>query len=196
MADDRPIVVDEELKKPGLVELFLIFLRIGFTSFGGASRPMMHRESVERGRWMREKDFLAGFAISQVMPGSNPVNLALYVGLRARGAIGAAIAATGMATPGFCVILLMGFVYRQLTGYPATDFVLAGVASAGVGATISIGMKMAARVERHLPTVLIGVACFIAVGVYHISMVPVVAIGVPLSFAAAWFSDKEAKGGR
>jgi chromate transporter len=101
-----------------------------------------------------------------------------------------------MSLPGFCVILAMGFVYRQLTGYPATDFVLAGIASAGVAATMATGAKMASRMEKHIPSILIGVGCFVAVGIYHVSMVPVVLICVPLSFAAAWFTDKEAKRGR
>ena len=77
LVKDKTREIDEPLEHAGLLDLFFAFLKIGVTSFGGASRPMMHRESVEKHRWLHEKDFLAGFAIAQVLPGANPVNLAL-----------------------------------------------------------------------------------------------------------------------
>jgi chromate transporter len=185
----------DDLEQASLVDLFMVFLKIGVTSFGGASRPMMHREAVERHRWLHEKDFLAGFAIAQVLPGANPVNLALYIGLRARGIVGATTAVCGMVIPAFCVILIMGIGYRELTGYPATHMVLAGLAAAGVAATLSTGIKMTIRLERHLITYLIMGAVFLTVGLMHWPMVPVVVVAIPLSFAMAWFTDKGPKTG-
>ena len=197
MADDRTNFDDPDaLEHASLFALFIVFLKIGVTSFGGASRPMMHRESVERNRWLREKDFLAGFAIAQVLPGANPVNLALYIGLRTRGAIGATVTVLGMVIPAFCVIMVMGFAYRELTGYPATHMVLAGLAASGVAATISTGIKMATRLDRNLLTLVIFAAVFSTVGLLHWPMVPVVIVAVPASFALAWFTDKEARRGR
>ena len=196
LADLKPAPDEPEpLDRASLLALFIAFLKIGVTSFGGASRPMMHRESVENHRWLREKDFLAGFAIAQVLPGANPVNLALYIGLRARGAIGATVAVLGMVVPAFCVILLMGFAYRELTGFPATHMVLTGLAASGVAATISTGVKMATRLDRNLLTLVIGLAVFIAVGVLHWPMVPVVIVAIPASFVAAWYTDKESRRG-
>ena len=194
MADDiRKPDDQDELERAGLLDLFLAFLKIGVTSFGGASRPMMHREAVENHRWLREKDFLAGFAIAQVLPGANPVKLALYVGLRARGVIGATLAVLGMVVPAFCIILLMGFAYRELTGFPATHMVLAGLAASGVAATIATGIKMATRLERDIMTMVICLAVFAVVGLLHWPMVPVVIVAIPASFLAAWFTDKEAR---
>ena len=66
-----------QLVRPTLLELLIVFLKIGVFSFGGGTRPMMHRETVENRPWLSEKDFLAGFAIAQVLPGANPVNLAM-----------------------------------------------------------------------------------------------------------------------
>ena len=196
LADLKPSPDDSEpLDRASLLALFIAFLKIGVTSFGGASRPMMHRESVEIHRWLREKDFLAGFAIAQVLPGANPVNLALYIGLRARGAIGATVAVLGMVVPAFCVILLMGFAYRELTGFPATHMVLTGLAASGVAATFATGIKMATRLDRNLLTLVIGLAVFIAVGVLHWPMVPVVIVAIPASFVAAWYTDKESRRG-
>ena len=184
-----------QLVRPTLLELLIVFLKIGVFSFGGGTRPMMHRETVENRPWLSEKDFLAGFAIAQVLPGANPVNLAMYIGLRARGAMGAAIAVFTMIAPAFCIILAMGFAYQGLTGYPATHFVLAGVAGAGVSATLATGIKVTRNLDRNWMTAIIGLGVFVAVGIFHISMVPVVIVAIPASIATAWYLDRETRRG-
>ena len=177
-----------EYEKVGLGALFLCFLRIGLVSFGGSSRAMMHRETVERRNWLREPDFLTGFAIAQLLPGANPVNLALYIGLRVRGLIGAIAAVVGMVLPAFIIIMIMGFAYRELARYPATHFILDGVAAAGVAATLAVGIRVAARLERSVWTALIALAVFGTVGVLHMPMIPIVAVAVPLGVAIAYFT--------
>jgi chromate transporter len=196
VAKQEPIYDPDRIERASLLALLIAFLKIGVTSFGGASRPMMHREAVERRRWLREKDFLAGFAIAQVLPGANPVNLALYIGLRTRGAVGAMVAVLGMVVPAFCVILLMGIVYRELTGFPATHMVLIGLAASWVAATISTGLKMARRLDQNVLTLVLVLTVFVVVGILHWPMIPVVVVGIPASFAAAWWTDKGPKNGR
>jgi chromate transporter len=177
-----------ELEQPSLGTLFWRFLKIGLTSFGGSSSAMMYKESVEAQRWLREQDFLTGFAIAQVLPGANPVNLALYIGLRARGLIGAVATVSGMVVPAFCVIMLMGFVYHALSGYAATHVVLEGVAAAGVAATLTVGLKVTIRMERRLAPALIAIVIFTTVGVFHLPMVPIVVAAVPLSIGIAYWT--------
>lgn len=189
-ADVEPSSASFELEQPNLGSLFWCFLTIGLTSFGGSSTAMMHRESVERRRWLHEQDFLTGFAIAQVLPGANPVNLALYIGLRARGLIGAIASVSGMIVPAFCVILLMGFVYHALSGYSATHFVLEGVAAAGVAATLTVGIKVTTRMEQRLIPALIAIVIFATVGVFHLPMIPIVVVAVPLSIGVAYWDGR------
>jgi chromate transporter len=170
--------------------LFWTFLKVGTTSFGGASRAIMYSESVDRHHWLTEKDFLAGFAVSQVLPGANPVNLALYIGLKVRGALGASVAVLGMVIPAFCVIMTFGFLYRELGNLPATHFILDGVAAAGVGATLAVGIKVTARLPRDLMTIVIALIVFLTVGVLHWPLVPVVVIAVPLSVVIAYLNGE------
>lgn len=181
-----------ELEQAPLLSLFWVFIKIGIASFGGASRAMMHDETVDRRPWLQEKDFLTGFAIAQVLPGANPVNLALYIGLRLRGLIGATASVLGMVLPAFVIIMLMGFAYRELADYHATHVVLDGVAAAGVGATLSVGVKVATRLERKAWTWLTAIGVFVTVGVMHLPMIPVVLIAVPLAIAVAYFTGAPA----
>src|SRR5690242_3801994 len=154
-----------------LAVLFWSFLKVGLTAFGGSTQAMMHTESVERRKWLDDKGYLSGFTISQVLPGANPVNLALYIGLQVRGGLGAAIAVCGMVVPAFCAIMLMGFLYRMFGDLPGTHFVLGGVAAAGVGATLSVGVKVARRLEPALVPIAIALAVFVTVGLLRWPMV-------------------------
>ncbi len=125
--------------------------------------------------------------------GANPVNMALYVGLQLRGGAGAAVAVFGMLIPAFCTTLILGALYRNYGHLAVVHFVLAGMAAAGVGATLTMGIKVARRLPRNLVTALIAVAVFVLVGVLRWPMIPVVAVMVPLSIGLAFVAEKRAR---
>ena len=168
-----------------LWQLFLCFMKVGVTSFGGSTHAWIFRAVVEERRWLSETDFLAGVTIAQILPGANPVNLSLYVGQRLRRWPGALVATLGMVAPAICIVLLAGALYARLAHFPLTHFLLIGIATVGVGATLAAGLKVARKIERRPAVVIIGLATFFAVGVLHWSMVPVVAVLAPLSVALA-----------
>ncbi len=175
---------------PPLSHVLWSFLKIGGSAFGGSTQALIFREAVDNRKWLTEQEFLTGQALSQVLPGANPVNIALYVGLRVRGGIGAIVAVFGMIIPAFMIIMAMGYAYRQMSGLPVTHFVLGGVAAAGIGATLSMGFKIARKLPRDLVTYLIGFAVFLAIGVLQLPMIPVVLFAVPLSIALAYFGAR------
>lgn len=168
-----------------LKALFSCFLQVGLTSFGGGTQAWVYRAVVEERKWLDEKAFLAGLTVAQILPGANPVNLSLYVGQRLRGGRGALVATLGMVVPAICVVLVVAAIYSRIAQYPLTQFMLIGIATVGLGATFAAGTKAALRIERKPVTLLIGVATFVAVGVFHWSMVPVVAVLAPLSIILA-----------
>ncbi|MDB6041686.1 MAG: chromate transporter family protein [Gammaproteobacteria bacterium] len=174
----------------GLLPLLVTFVRLGTMTFGGSVQSWVHREVVERLGWIDNKAFLSGLTVAQVLPGANPVNLALYVGLRLRGAAGAAVAVFGMIVPAFCVTLCLGYLYRSYGHLAAVHFVLVGLAAAGVGATLTMAIKVARRLPRDLMTALIATAVFVVVGLLRWPMVPVVLVAVPLSIAMAFVQEK------
>ncbi len=183
MTDETP----EPQPRISLLALLGLFLHIGLTSFGGSTMAWMHREIVEKRKLMDDQAFMTGLTIAQVLPGANPVNLALYLGMQARGRLGAVIAVFGIVLPAFCVILLMGYLYRTLSGYETTHVVLGGIAAAGVGATLAMGVKLARRVMVRLIPIGIALATFVVVGILRWPLVPVVIVLVPLSILQAYY---------
>src|SRR5580704_14599900 len=177
----------------GLNQLLATFVRLGTMTFGGGVQSWIHREVVERLGWLDNKAFLSGLTVAQVLPGANPVNLALYVGMQLRGAAGAAVAVFGMVVPAFCVTLFLGYCYRSYGHLAVVHFVLAGLAAAGVGATLTMGIKVARRLPRNLVTALIAVTVFVLVGVLRWPMIPVVVVMVPLSIALAFVAERKSE---
>jgi len=178
-----------------LLALLGLFLHIGLTSFGGSTMAWMHREIVEKRKLLNDQDFMTGLTIAQVLPGANPVNLALYLGMKARGKLGAVVAVFGIVLPAFCVILLMGYLYRAFTGYEMTHTILFGIAAAGVGATLAMGVKLARRVMVKLVPIAIAVVTFVVVGILQWPLVPVVIVLVPFSILQAYYLNRKREDG-
>jgi chromate transporter len=168
----------------------MVFLKVGTLAIGGGVQAFMYRDLVEVKKWITDKDYVTGLAIAQVLPGANPVNIALYFGQKLGGGIGATAAVLGMVVPAFCIILTAGYAYRHLQQYPATHFILLGAAAVGIAATMAMGIKIAKKLDRDWATIFLGLATFITVGVLRIPMVPVVCVVVPLSIFIFYMKER------
>lgn len=175
-----------------LSAIFFAFFRLGLMTFGGAVQSWVHRDIIVNRRWLDEDAFITGIGIATVLPGANPVNIALYLGMRMRGGIGGATAVVGMVLPAFAVILLLGLAFQRLIGFPIVHFLLAGLAASGVGVTFFTAAKVALRLRRNLFNIAMGVFVFLASAVFRWPLMPVVAVTVPLSIAYAYWDARRA----
>jgi chromate transporter len=183
--DNVDLAVSNTLPQIPLWDVFTVFVRVGLTSFGGSTQAWVYRAVVEDHGWLTDEEFLACTAVSNILPGANPVNQALYVGQKVRGWAGATAGALGMVMPAFVVIMLMAYVYGLLAQYPITHFILIGIATAGVGATLAAGIKISTKMERNWVRYAVGATSFVTVGILHWPMVQVVAVLAPISILLA-----------
>jgi chromate transporter len=170
--------------------LVAVFAKIGLMSFGGALSGWMYREIVQRRRWLEEDEFLSGLALGQIMPGANVANLSLFIGQRLRGGIGAVVALTGMLLPPMVLVVALASLYLRLGDVAWLHRLVGGVAASAIGLTAMVGIRAARRVERRPAPLAALAAIFLAVGVLHWPMVPVVLCITPLSLAAAFFAAR------
>jgi len=106
-------------EKPSIRNLFLSFLQLGLTAFGGPAMVAHIRElSTERNQWLDKNDFKNGVALCQSIPGATAIQTAAYVGLRVRGISGALAAYIGFGLPAFIFMLLLSVLYAQFNGLP------------------------------------------------------------------------------
>lgn len=92
-----------------LLQLFIVFFKIGAFTFGGgwAMISIIEKEIVEKKRWVTKEEFLDLLAVAQSIPGILAVNMAVAVGDKIRGRRGAIISALGTIIPSFAMILFI-----------------------------------------------------------------------------------------
>ncbi len=96
-----------------LWQLFKIFLRFGFLAWGGpvAQINMIREDLVEKRKWVNSDKFKRVLAIYQALPGPEAHELCVYFGMVKAGRVGAIIAGLGFMLPGFCLMLLLSWLY-------------------------------------------------------------------------------------
>lgn len=175
---------------PSLFTLFLAFSRLGVTSFGGGLSGWIMREFVHSRKWISEKEFVSGLALSQAFPGINVVNLSIWIGYRLRGGRGALAAALGMVMPAMGVAILMAIAFAQVAHSRTAHLALAGIAAAAIGLSLEMGLRTARHAMDGLAPILIMAGTFAAIFVLRLNLVGVIAVAAPCSIAVAWLRTR------
>lgn len=133
------------------INLFRIFLKIGFFTLGGgyAMIPQIESEIVDRRKWMERKDFLDLIAVAQTCPGALAVNMSVYIGYKLRKMRGAICATLGVALPSFVIILLIAMFFHQFQDNEVVRSVFNGIRPAVVALICApvFSMGRAARIS-------------------------------------------------
>lgn len=153
--------------RPTTLRLFLIFCRIGLTSFGGGISGWFMREFVQDRRWMSEEEFLTGLSLSQALPGVNVTNMSIWIGYRLLGPKGAAVGLIGMIVPPAILLVLLATLFASLSRFHLTSLALTGAAAAAIGLSLSMGITAARRVPRKAIPLIVMTATFVAIGIFH-----------------------------
>lgn len=172
--------------EPTAWRLFLIFSRIGLTSFGGGLSGWLLREFVQDRHWISEEEFLNGLSLAQALPGVNVKNMAIWIGYRLAGKKGAIAGFAGIIVPAAFFIVLLGALFSSLARYPLSGVALSGAAAAAIGLSASMAATAAWRVPRRLLPFVVMASTFVAVGVLHWSLVWVVLAEAAVSVTAEY----------
>jgi chromate transporter len=125
-------------------QIFLEFLIIGATSFGGVV-PYLRGSLVTKRHWVDDKEFVEMLSISQSLPGLNATNMAILVGEKLRGAMGSIAAIIGICLPGAVLMYIVGIFYRAHGDHIWVTAALKGVAAAAVGLILSTVVSMSKK---------------------------------------------------
>ncbi|GAB3760178.1 chromate transporter [Ramlibacter monticola] len=150
-------------------DLFISFTLLALQGFGGVL-AVVQRELVENKRWMTREEFIEEWAVAQIMPGPNVINLSITLGSRYFGLSGALVALAGMITFPLLLVLALALAYAEFASNPHMAGALRGMGAVAAGLITATGLKLMPALKRNV----LGVPCSAALGV--------------ASFAAiAWF---------
>jgi len=129
-----------------LREVAGLFLRLGFTAFGGpaAHLALIEDEVVHRRRWLDRQHFLDMVATTNFVPGPNSTELAIHLGLHRAGFAGLVLAGLCFTIPAVAIILPIAWIYVKYGTLPQVQHILYTI-NAAVVAIVAVAMGRFAR---------------------------------------------------
>ena len=150
-------------------EAFRFWVKLGFISFGGPAGQIaiMHRELVERRRWLSEERFLHALNYCMLLPGPEAQQLAIYIGWLLHRVPGGVIAGAFFVIPSIFILLALSYIYAAYGNVPAVAGALAGFKPVVVAIVVEAVLKIGRRALSARAHYLIAAAAFIAIYFFH-----------------------------
>jgi chromate transporter len=164
-------------EKASVLDVFVTFLIIGATSFGGGVVAYLRSALVRKKKWLDDTQFLELMSISNSLPGLNATNMSILAGDRVRGTAGAIAAMIGMCLPGFIFMTIAGILYGHNGDRPIVTAMLHGVAAAAVGLIAATWYSIGKKTVKGFYDALFILAAVLGVNHFKLS-VPVVLLVV------------------
>lgn len=115
--------------KTPLKEIALLFLKLGTVAFGGpaAHIAMMQEEVVHKKKWLTQDKFLDLLGATNLIPGPNSTELAIYIGYAQAGWKGLLLAGVCFILPAFFIVSVIAKFYTIYGNLPAISGILYGI---------------------------------------------------------------------
>ncbi len=150
---------------------------------------MIRREIVRNRQWITDDEYLELLALGNLLPGSNPINIAVLIGSHLAGPAGAFAAFFASVIPGFAILMVIG-AFALESHQPWVQGALSGCAAVAVGLTLANAYEMTVKRIDPIEIALI-VAVAAAVIVLHLSLFVTLLIFVPVALVATSRSAKK-----
>ena len=178
---------EAEGRPPTFKEAFRFWLRLGFINFGGPAGQiaLMHRELVERRKWIGEERFLHALNYCMLLPGPEAQQLAIYVGWVLHGTRGGLVAGTLFIAPAFVLMLALSWAYAvhgQVTWVAA---LFGGLRAAVIAIVAAAVLRIGARALTRPGAPLIAAAAFLALFVFDAPFPLVIGAAAAIGWASS-----------
>ncbi len=183
-------------KAVGFWEAFRFWVKLGFINFGGPAGQIaiMHRELVERRRWVSEGQYLRTLNFCMLLPGPEAQQVATYIGWRLHGTLGGIVAGSFFVIPSIFVLWFLSYLAVAHSDVPAVTGLLYGIQPVVIAIVVEAVLRIAKRALNH--NLLVGFSVLAFVALYFLSVpFPLVVLAAALgglllsrvSFAAEAF---------
>src|SRR6201985_285613 len=149
--------------KQNLKEIARLFLRLGFTAFGGPAVhiAMMRDEAVVKREWMSEQHFLDLVGATNLIPGPNSTEMAIHIGHERAGCRELIIAALCFIMPAVLITLCLAWLYKSYGHLPQVQPFIYGVNPAIIAVILAAIYPLALKSLQTIELGIIGIAALI-----------------------------------
>ena len=177
---------------PSFREALAVWVRIGLLSFGGPTGQiaLMHRELVERRRWISDRRFLHALNYCMLLPGPEAHQLAIYTGWLLHGTRGGLAAGILFVLPGALLLWGISLLYVGAGNHPLFSALFYGLKPAVIALVAVAVLRIAGRTLRGPFLWSVAASAFVAIALFHL---PFPLILLTAGFAG-WIGGKIAPG--
>ena len=185
--DDVALTAPARAQPESLSDLFWSFSMLALQGFGGVL-AVVQRELVDKKKWLTLEEFVEDWAVAQILPGPNVVNLSLMIGGRYFGLQGALVALAGMLTFPTLIVIAIAALFAGVADVPQMQGALRGMGAVAAGLITAVGLKLIGAIRQNpmgqtVCWALAGVT-FVGIGILRIPLAWVL-LGVG-ALACAW----------
>jgi chromate transporter len=171
-----------------LTALFWAFTFLALQGFGGVV-AVVQRELVDKKRWLTAEQFVEDWAVAQVLPGPNVVNLSLMIGDRYFGLRGGLVALAGMLTFPLVIVLILAALFAGVSDSVPVQGALRGMGAVAAGMIAATGLRLFSALKQNVLGVLtcwsLAAITFIAVAFFRL---PLILVLLGVGGAGAWWA--------
>ena len=186
-------------------EAFRFWVKLGFISFGGPAGQIaiMHKELVDKRRWLGEERFLHALNYCMLLPGPEAQQLAVYIGWLMHRTWGGIVAGAFFVIPSIFILLVLSYIYAAYGNVPSVVGVLEGFKPVVVAIVVEALFKIGKRALKRQAHYIIAALSFIGIYFLHVPFPLIVLVAgliglvgakyLPASFSPPAENKKETK---
>jgi len=178
-------------------DLFWSFTWLALQGFGGVM-AVVQRGLVDKKGWLTREQFLEDWAVAQIMPGPNVVNLSMMIGGRYFGLAGALAALAGMLAAPTVVVLLLAALLSSVADAELAQRALRGIGAVAAGLILATGLRLMSALRSNvmgLPAcVALALVTFVAIGLLRLPLGWVLLLAGTAACLWAWRRLKPSAG--
>lgn len=157
-----------------LIALFWTFSALALQGFGGVV-AIAQRELVDRKQWLTQAQFVEDWAVAQVLPGPNVVNLSLMIGDRYFGVRGGMVALAGMLSFPLVIVLILAALFSGVSDSVLVQGALRGMGAVAAGMIAATGLRLLSALrENALGNAVcwaVAAATFVAIALFRLPLI-------------------------
>ncbi len=171
--EDERWVNKEQIPAPRNVpfsEAFRFWLKLGFISFGGPAGQIaiMHKELVDKRRWLSDERFLHALNYCMLLPGPEAQQLAIYIGWLMHRTWGGIVAGFFFVFPSIFILLALSYIYAAYGNVPVVAGVLEGFKPIVVAIVVEAVIKIGGKALKRWAHFVIAALAFISIYFLHV----------------------------
>jgi chromate transporter len=174
---------------PSLREATRVWAKVGMLSFGGPAGQIavMHRELVERHRWISDARFLHALNYCMLLPGPEATQLAIYIGWLLHRTRGGLIAGVLFVLPGILTILALSIVYALYGQLPWVSALFFGLKAAVLAVVVEAVLRIGRKALKNRLMVGIAMLAFVGIFAFKLPFPLIILLAAVSGFAGRWW---------